>query len=120
MKKKNIIALIMTFCTGFGLGFVCFREKIKAVLEIVISELIDNMVEEIYPCKLLLTVNYNQDDEQTIVDMSHYESNKIIGFTICKTESPQDDMQESINGISQIYSPAVVYKLGEHWFWKVL
>lgn len=85
-----------------------------------ISEFVDEFVDDVYPCKMFATIRYNQSNNQTIVDMSQYEQLGIIGVTVDKIEGPANPKEKAINNETIFYSPAVVYKVGGHWLWKVL
>lgn len=52
--------------------------------------------------------------------MSRYDKLGIIGVTVDMTDPPADFKQEAINNETLYYSPAVVYRVGGHWLWKVL
>lgn len=78
------------------------------------------MVDEVYPCKMIATLRYNQESDQTIVDFSQYDKKGVIGVTVDYKKAPSSAKEEALDGESLFYSPAVVYKLGGHWFWKIL
>lgn len=120
MKKNNIIAILTAFFAGLGMGYVLIREKVKPAIREIIGKLVEEMAEEIYPCKLIATIRFNQESPQTIVDMSRYNSMGIVGLTVDKTEAPESEEDEALDGQPIIYSPAVVYRLRGHWLWKVL
>ena len=120
MKKINLIGIILAFFAGIGVGWVALKAKIQPALRSVISDLVDNVVDDIYPCRLIVTIRFNQDRNQTIVDMSQYENKGIIGIVVDKKEAPQSEQEEKFDGEPSLYPTAVVYRMGEHWLWKVL
>lgn len=120
MDKKNLISIILAFFAGLGTAYAAIMWKLKPAVKDVIGNLVDGLVDDIYPCRLIATIRFNQESAQTAVDFSQYKTKGIIGITIDKTESPQTEEQEAIDGEPSLYPAAVVYKLGEHWIWKVL
>lgn len=84
------------------------------------NELIDEMVDAVYPCKLIATIKYNQPQDSHIVDMSKYDTLGIVSITVNIREKAESEADIKLDGKPMIYQTAVVYRLGEHWFWKVL
>lgn len=120
MNWKNILALVSAFMAGAITSYALIKEKIKTALKVTISNLIDDTVDQVYPCKLVATIRYNQECEENIVDMSRYESLGTIGIIIDKKGPPANDEEKALDGKPMLYQTAVVYNLGGHWFWKVL
>ena len=120
MKKINLIGIILAFFAGIGIGWIALKNKIQPVLRNVISDLVDDMTDDIYPCRLIATIRFNQETNQTIVDMSQYADKGIISITVDKAETPQSEQEEALDGEPSLYPTAVVYRMGEHWLWKVL
>ena len=120
MKKINLIGIILAFFAGIGVGWVALKNKIQPALRSVISDLVDDVTDDIYPCRLIATIRFNQEADRTIVDMSQYADKGIIGITVDKVEAPQSEQEETLDGEPSLYSTAVVYRMGEHWLWKVL
>ena len=75
MKKINLIGIILAFFAGIGVGWVALKNKIQPALRNVISDLVDDVTDDIYPCRLIATVRFNQKADKTIVDMSQYAGN---------------------------------------------
>ena len=120
MNWKIVAALVAAFLSGAAASYALITKRVKWALRETISELIDDAVDSVYPCKLIATIRYNQEIEQNIVDMSRYEKEGIVGITIYKTISPASEEEEALNNTSIFYKNAVVYNMGGHWFWKVL
>ena len=120
MKKINLIGIILAFFAGIGVGWVALKSKIQPALRSVISDLVDDVTDDIYPCRLIATVRFNQEADRTIVDMSQYADKGIIGVTVDKVEAPQSKQEETLDGKPSLYPTAVIYRMGEHWLWKVL
>lgn len=116
----KIINYILSFFAGLGIGVFAFRQITKKALHTVISELVDNVVDDIYPCRLIATIRFEQPENRTIVDMSQYADKGIIGLTVDKTDVPINEKEEECDGEPTFYPTAVVYRMGEHWLWKVL
>ena len=112
--------MILTFFAGFGLGWQFLKERIKPAIQETMSELVDEMVDAVYPCKLIATIRYDQPQDSHVVDMSRYDTLGIVGITIDKKEKAESEADIELDGKPMIYQTAVVYRLGEHWFWKVL
>lgn len=113
----EIICVLLSIALFYVSGnyiFLMYNTKKK------ISEFVDEFVDEVYPCKMFATIRYGQENNQTIVDMSRYEKLGVIGVTIDKTDQPANPKEEAIDNETIFYSPAVVYKVGGHWLWKVL
>lgn len=120
MKKINLIGIILAFFAGIGVGWVALKNKIQPALRSVISDLVDDVADDIYPCRLITTIRFNQETDKTIVDMSQYADKGIIGIIVDKIEAPQSKQEEELDGEPSLYPTAVVYRMGEHWLWKVL
>lgn len=120
MNWKIVTALVIAFLSGATASFVLIASRVKMALKETISELVDDTIDSVYPCRLIATIRYNQETEQNIVDMSKYEEKGIIGITIDKTDSPSSAEEETLDNVSIFYKTAVVYNMGGHWFWKVL
>ena len=120
MKKINLIGIILAFFAGIGVGWVALKSKIQPALRSVISDLVDDVTDDIYPCRLIATIRFNQEADRTIVNMSQYADKGIIGITVDKVEAPQSEQEETLDGEPSLYPTAVVYRMGEHWLWKVL
>ena len=120
MNWKIVTVLVIAFLSGAAASCVLIAGRVKMALKEIISELVDNTVDSVYPCRLIATIRYNQETEQNIVDMSKYEEKGIIGITIDKTDSPTSAEEEALDNVSIFYKTAVVYNMGGHWFWKVL
>lgn len=120
MKRINLLSIILAFFAGLGAGYALIKSKLKPALKEIINDLVDDMTEDIYPCRLIATIRFNQPNDQCIVDMSKYESQGLIGIVVDKIEAPANKEEEKIDGEPALYPTAVVYKLGEHWLWKVL
>lgn len=111
-----IIIILSSILIGVSGSYFLLYYKSKET----ISELVEESVEEVYPCKMFATVRYSQENEQTIVDMSRYEDLGIIGVTIDRKAPAVTEHEKKINNKPNLYSPAVVYKVGGHWLWKIL
>lgn len=111
---KKIIAIILAFFAGAGLSFAHFSKKVYDAAKEVSAEIINDVVEDIYPCKLAVIYKYNQEEESMITDFSKYEDTGIIGLILNKTE--EKDCEE----YTLYYKQAVVYRIGDTWLWKVL
>ena len=120
MNWKTVLTLVVAFLSGAAASYALITKRVKWALKETISELIDNAVDSVYPCKLIATIRYNQEIEQNIVDMSRYEKEGIVGITIDKTAPPASAQEEALDNVSMFYKTAVVYNMGGHWFWKVL
>lgn len=55
-----------------------------------------------YPATVIASVKYNSEEETVVTDFSLYESQKIVGFTICTKQS-----------ISDYYGP-LTFELDDH------
>lgn len=92
----------------------CTRKLLLAANDIS-EEIINDVIEDIYPCKLVVTYHYNQEEESTITDFSLYKKKGIIGITLNKTIENEDCEEQKF-----YYQQAVVYQVRGHWLWKVL
>ena len=83
-----------------------------------------------YPATVISQVKFNCDYDMIIRDFSMYEDKKIVGFTICTTETmreylgaqgediPDETLEEAI-GKPSIFKNVVVYAPMEGmWTWK--
>lgn len=83
-----------------------------------------------YPATVITQVKFNCDNEMIITDFSMYEDKKIVGFTICTTETmreylgaqgediPDEILEETI-GKPSIFKNVIVYAPMEGmWIWK--
>ena len=120
MNWKTVITLVVAFLSGAAASYTFITKRVKLALRETIGELIDNAVDSVYPCKLIATIRYNQENEQSIVDMSRYDEEGIVGITIDKINQPVSAEEEALDNMSMFYKTAVVYNMGGHWFWKVL
>ena len=105
---------------GLGLGQWFFKKYTEFSIQEKIGELIDGITDAIYPCKLITTIRFNQPQDSHIVDMSKYDTSGIISIIVNKKEKAENEIDIDLDGKTVIYQTAVVYRLGEHWFWKVL
>lgn len=120
MKKINLIGIILAFFAGIGVGWAALKNKIQPALRSVINDLVNDVTDNIYPCQLIATVRFNQEADKTIVDMSQYADKGIISIIVDKVEAPQSKQEEVLDGEPSLYPTAVVYRMGEHWLWKIL
>lgn len=120
MNWKTVLTLVVAFLSGAAASYTFITKRVKLALRETIGELIDDTVDSVYPCKLIATIRYNQENEQNIVDMSRYDREGIVGIIINKTNQPTSAEEEALDNTSIFYKNAVVYNMGGHWFWKVL
>lgn len=120
VNKINLISMILAFFTGLGIGALAIAKRIKPAIKEMVSELIDGMVDDIYPCHLIATIRFGQKENRTIVDMSRYKDKGVIGIVVDQTEPAMTTEEKDIDGEPTLYPNAVVYKLGDTWLWKVL
>ena len=111
---KKIIAIILAFFAGASLSFAHCSRKVYNAAKEVSAEIVNDVIEDIYPCKLAVIYRYNQNEESTITDFSHYDEKGIIGLTLNSTQ--KKDYEEH----TLYYKQAVVYRIGDAWLWKVL
>ena len=111
---KKIIAIILAFFAGAGLSFAHCSRKVYNAAKEVSAEIMNDVMEDIYPCKLAVIHRYNQEETSTITDFSNYEDKGIIGLILNSTE--EKDCEEH----TLYYKQAVVYRIGDTWLWKVL
>ena len=83
-----------------------------------------------YPATVISQVKFNCDKEMVITDFSMYEDKKIVGFTVCTTETIQeyigaaaddipDDLLEETFATPTIFKNVIVYAPMEGmWTWK--
>ena len=83
-----------------------------------------------YPATVISQVKFNCDQEMVITDFSMYEDKKIVGFTVCTTETIQeyigaaaddipDDLLEETFTTPTIFKNVIVYAPMEGmWTWK--
>lgn len=114
LKQKNIFAIILAFFAGAGVCFLHLSRKVYNAAKEVSTEIVNDVIDDIYPCKLAVIYKYNQDEESTITDFSKYEEKGIIGLIFNSTE--EKDCEEH----TLYYKQAVVYRIGDTWLWKVL
>ena len=120
VNKINLIGMILTFFAGLGIGAITMAKRIKPAVKEIVSNLIDGVVDDIHPCRLIATIRFGQEENRTIVDMSRYEDQGIIGIVVDQTEPATNAEEKEIDGEPTLYPNAVVYKLGDTWLWKVL
>ena len=120
MNWNTVVTLVVAFLSGAAASYALIIKRVKWALRETISELIDDAVDSVYPCKLIATIRYNQETEQNIVDMSRYDKEGIVGIIIDKTDPLASAQEEALDNTSMFYKNAVVYNIGGHWFWKVL
>ena len=63
MNWKIVAALVTAFLSGAAASYTLITKRVKWALRETISELIDDAVDSIYPCKLIATIRYNQEIE---------------------------------------------------------
>lgn len=113
----EIICVLLSIALFYvSVNYIFLMHNIKKE----ISKFVNEFVDEVYPCKMFTTIRYGQENNQTIVDMSRYKKLGVIGVTVDKTDQPANPEEEAIDNETIFYSPAVVYKVGGHWLWKVL
>ena len=83
-----------------------------------------------YPATVISQVKFDCDKEMLITDFSMYEDKKIVGFTVCTTDTIQeyigaaaedipDDLLEETFATPTIFKNVVVYSPMEGmWTWK--
>ena len=82
-----------------------------------------------YPATVIASVKYNSEEEMVITDFSLYESQKIVGFTICTKQSISDyygsltfeldDHELQLLEEPTIFKDVIVYAPREDvWTWK--
>ena len=83
-----------------------------------------------YPATVISQVKFNCDKEMIITDFSMYEDKKIVGFTVCTTETIQeyigaaaddmpDDLLEETFATPTVFKNVIVYAPMEGmWTWK--
>ena len=120
MNWKIVAALTATFLSGVIAGIFCIHRQVKEALKNTIGDLVNEVVDSVYPCKLIATIRYNQESDQSIVDMSQYDKTGIAAVTIDKIGPPANEQEESLDNTPTLYKNAVVYNIGGHWFWKIL
>ena len=110
-----IIGFLLLSCL-FLLQYIKQQRKF---LSSTISEMIDDLIENIMPCKLISVSNFNQKEDSIIFDFSHYEKENIV--TVIKTykKEAKDTNEKLIDGKAIYYPRAVVYKLGDQWLWQI-
>ena len=107
---------------GF-LGLSCFfflwyiRLQKKSLSQ-VISEIIDDLTENIIPCKLISISNFNQKEDSIVFDFSYYEKEDVVVMIKTYKEEAKGTNEKLIDGKIIYYPHAVVYKLGEQWLWQ--
>ena len=111
--------IIIGFLLLSYLFFICYIKLQKKGLNLVINEMIDDLIENIIPCKLISVSNFNQKEDSIIFDFSHYEKENIV--TVIKTykKEAKDTNEKLVDGKAIYYPRAVVYKLGEQWLWQI-
>lgn len=112
--NKNIIAIIIAFFAGMGLSFAHLTRKVYNATKEIATEIVNDVIDDIYPCKLAVVYRYGQEEDSVITDFSLYEKKGIIGLTLNKKE--ELDCEEH----TFYYQQAVVYRIGDSWLWKVL
>ena len=111
--------IIIGFLGLFCLFFLCYTKWQKKSLSLVISEMIDEFIENIIPCKLILINNFNQKEDSMIFDFSYYEKEDTVVIIKTYKEEAKDTNEKLIDGKAIYYPRAVVYKLGEQWLWQM-
>lgn len=109
-----IIGFLVLSCLFF-LWYIRWQKK---ALSSIISEMIDEFIENVIPCKLILINNFNQKEDNIVFDFSHYEKEDVVVMIKTYKEEAKDTNEKLIDGKIIYYPRAVVYKLGEQWLWQ--
>lgn len=109
-----IIGFLVLSCLFF-LWYIRWQKK---SLSSIISEMIDEFIENVIPCKLILISNFNQKEDSIVFDFSHYEKEDVVVMIKTYKEEAKDTNEKLIDGKIIYYPRAVVYKLGEQWLWQ--
>lgn len=110
--------IIIGFLVLSCLFFLCYMKWQKKSLSLVISEMIDEFIENVIPCKLILISNFNQKEDSIVFDFSHYEKEDVVVMIKTYKKEAEDINEKLIDGKAIYYPRAVVYKLGEQWLWQ--
>ena len=110
-----IIGFLLLSC----LFFIYYIKLQKKGLNLVINEMIDDLIENIIPCKLISVSNFNQKEDNIIFDFSHYEKENLVIVIKTYKKEVEDINEKLIDGKTIYYPRAVVYKLGEQWLWQI-
>ena len=109
-----IIGFLVLSCLFF-LWYIRWQKK---SLSSIISEIIDDLTENIIPCKLISISNFNQKEDSIVFDFSYYEKEDVVVIIKIYKEEAKDTNEKLIDGKVIYYPRAVVYKLGEQWLWQ--
>ena len=110
--------IIIGFLVLSCLFFLWYIKWQKKALSLIISEMIDNLTENILPCKLISINKFSQEEDSIVFDFSHYEEEDIVVIIKTYKEEAKDTNEKLIDGKVIYYPRAVVYKLGEQWLWQ--
>ena len=110
--------IIIGFLVLSCLFFLWYIKWQKKSLSSIISEMIDEFIENVIPCKLILINNFNQKEDSIVFDFSHYEKEDVVVMIKTYKEEAKDTNEKLIDGKIIYYPQAVVYKLGEQWLWQ--
>lgn len=113
--------VIITIILALLVAGLLVRDALRnyAVKE-TIRDTYENLPDNVYPCKLILTVNFNKPDYSTITDFSKYEKEGLVGLTINQTRPATTHKEIAIDGQPTYFSVAAVFQIEGYWFWKVL
>lgn len=110
--------IIIGFLGLSWLFFLLYIKWQKKSLSIIINEMVDELIENIIPCKLISIINFNQKEDSIVFDFSHYEKENIVAVIKTYKKEAEDTNEKIIDGKVIYYPRAVVYKLGEQWLWQ--
>ena len=110
--------IIIGFLGLFCLFFLYYINQQKKFLSLVVSEMVDDLTENILPCKLISISRFNQKEDSIVFDFSHYEEEDIVVIIKTHKEEAKDTNEKLIDGKALYYPRAVVYRLGEQWLWQ--
>ena len=105
--------IIIGFLGLSCLFFLLYIKWQKKSLSLIISEMIDNLTENIIPCKLISISNFNQKEDSIVFDFSHYEKEDVVVMIKTYKEEAKDINEKFMDGKAIYYTRTEVYKLGE-------
>ena len=135
------VIIVLSICLVAALAFIFWLSRVLKNTFCITENLIDIAANKIprnldtaydgqyFPATVIASVKYNSDEEMVVTDFSLYESQKIVGFTICTKQSISDyygplafdldDEELQLLEEPTIFPNVIVYAPREGvWTWK--
>lgn len=97
-----IISIVLTLgCLALSI-YVLYLKAEKAVFDLTV-------LRRSYPCKLIMFTQFGQPREETLIDFSAYEKERVIGITLNLRQEAEDGADRLLQSCPMVNENAIVY-----------